>query len=80
MRSRISPSRRPLANAFGVAFLPAIASAKEGGEGGCSMKITEDVRKYAAEPGIAENEALVKGMADKSTEFARGGARVYTSV
>ena len=28
----------------------------------CSMKITEDVRKYAAEQGIAEEEALKKGM------------------
>jgi hypothetical protein len=26
----------------------------------CSMKITEDVRKYAAEQGIAEEEALKK--------------------
>ena len=28
----------------------------------CSMKITEDVRKYAAEQGIAENEALESGL------------------
>ena len=28
----------------------------------CSMKITEDVRKYAAEQRISENEALEKGL------------------
>ena len=32
----------------------------------CSMKITEDVRKYAAEQGITEAEAVEKGMAEKS--------------
>ncbi len=32
------------------------------------MKITEDVRKYAAE-GIAEEEALKNGMEEKSKEF-----------
>ena len=30
------------------------------------MKITEDVRRYAAEHGIAEEEALAKGMAEKA--------------
>ncbi len=40
------------------------------------MKITEDVRKYAAEQGVGEEEALAKGMADKSKEFARSGAEV----
>ncbi len=43
----------------------------------CSMKITEDVRKYAAEQGIAEEEALRKGMEEKSREFTAGGAEVY---
>ncbi len=43
----------------------------------CSMKITEDVRKYAAEQGIAEEEALRKGMKEKSEEFQRGGSEVY---
>ncbi len=32
----------------------------------CSMKITEDVRKYAAEQGLKEEEALKRGMEDKS--------------
>ena len=43
----------------------------------CSMKITEDVRKYAAEQGIAEAEALKKGMAEKSREFTEKGSEIY---
>jgi len=43
----------------------------------CSMKITEDVRKYAAEQGIAEEEALKRGMEEKSKEFVEKGAEVY---
>ncbi|HWX21932.1 MAG TPA: phosphomethylpyrimidine synthase ThiC [Candidatus Binatia bacterium] len=43
----------------------------------CSMKITEDVRKYAAEQGLAEQEALKKGMDEKSKEFIEQGAEVY---
>ena len=43
----------------------------------CSMKISEDVRQYAAEQGIAEEEALAKGMEEKSKEFAEAGAEVY---
>jgi phosphomethylpyrimidine synthase len=46
----------------------------------CSMKITEDVRKYAAEQGIAEEEALTKGMEAKSQEFVEKGAEVYAKV
>ena len=44
----------------------------------CSMKISEDVRKYAAEKGLAEEEALKAGMAEKSAEFAEKGAELYT--
>jgi phosphomethylpyrimidine synthase len=43
----------------------------------CSMKITEDVRKYAAEQGVSEEEALKKGMEAKSKEFVEKGAEVY---
>ena len=43
----------------------------------CSMKITEDVRKYAAEQAISEEEALKKGMEEKSKEFMEKGAEVY---
>ena len=45
----------------------------------CSMKITEDVRKYAAEQGLAEEEALKAGMEEKSREFVENGAEVYTT-
>jgi phosphomethylpyrimidine synthase len=44
----------------------------------CSMKITEDVRKYAEEQGIAEADALKKGMEEKSKEFVEKGAEVYS--
>ncbi|TDU63167.1 phosphomethylpyrimidine synthase [Prosthecobacter fusiformis] len=43
----------------------------------CSMKITEDVRKYAAELQISEDEALAKGMEEKSKEFVQSGGEVY---
>ena len=46
----------------------------------CSMKITEDVRKYAAEQGVTEQEALQKGMEEKSREFQEKGAEVYAKV
>jgi phosphomethylpyrimidine synthase len=44
----------------------------------CSMKITEDVRKYAAEKGYTEGEALQEGMREKSAEFTNQGAEVYS--
>jgi hypothetical protein len=40
------------------------------------MKVTEDVRKYAAEQAISEDEALKKGMEEKSKEFVSQGAEV----
>jgi phosphomethylpyrimidine synthase len=45
----------------------------------CSMKISEDVRKYAAEQGVSENDALKAGMEQKSREFKESGAEVYTT-
>jgi phosphomethylpyrimidine synthase len=44
----------------------------------CSMKITEDVRKYAAEQGMTGEEAIRKGMEEKSREFVEKGAEVYS--
>lgn len=44
----------------------------------CSMKITENVRKYAAEQGVADEEALQLGIEQKSEEFASTGARLYS--
>ncbi len=47
----------------------------------CSMKITEDVRKYAAEQGvIVPEQALVRGMKEKSAEFVASGAEIYRKV
>ncbi|MDD4977874.1 MAG: phosphomethylpyrimidine synthase ThiC [Gallionella sp.] len=43
----------------------------------CSMKISQDVREFAAKEGIAESEALAKGMEVKSIEFVKQGAQVY---
>ncbi len=43
----------------------------------CSMKITQDVRDYAAEHGLDEKAALTEGMAEKAAEFRQAGAEVY---
>ncbi|HEY5884592.1 MAG TPA: phosphomethylpyrimidine synthase ThiC [Pyrinomonadaceae bacterium] len=43
----------------------------------CSMKITQDVREYAATHGLKEEEALARGMEEKSREFVEKGADVY---
>ena len=43
----------------------------------CSRKITEDVRKYAAEEGTTEDEAITRGLEQKATEFNEAGAQIY---
>ncbi len=44
----------------------------------CSMKITQDVRDYAADKGIGdETKALELGMAEKAKEFREQGGEVY---
>jgi phosphomethylpyrimidine synthase len=43
----------------------------------CSMKITEDVRKYAAEHGMSDDDALTQGMDEKSREFTEKGNEIY---
>ncbi len=43
----------------------------------CSMKITQDVRDYAAALGVPEVEALEKGMTEKAAEFVASGAEIY---
>jgi phosphomethylpyrimidine synthase len=43
----------------------------------CSMKITQDVREYAASQGVTEEEALRKGMEAKSAEFVQQGGELY---
>jgi phosphomethylpyrimidine synthase len=46
----------------------------------CSMKITRDVRQYAAEHGLDDADALAEGMREKSAEFASRGAHIYLPV
>jgi len=46
----------------------------------CSMKITQDVRDYAAQKGIAEQDALVAGMEEKAEEFKKRGSKIYHEV
>ncbi len=43
----------------------------------CSMKITEDVRRYAQEKGVTTEQAIQSGMKEKSREFAEAGGEVY---
>ena len=46
----------------------------------CSMKITQEVRDFAAAQGIDETSALKKGMEAKAVEFVKSGAEVYRKV
>jgi len=41
------------------------------------MRITEDVRRYAAEKGIDEAAAIERGLQEKAKEFQKAGAESY---
>jgi phosphomethylpyrimidine synthase len=43
------------------------------------MRITEDVRRYAAQQGVSEEDAIRRGLEQKATEFAKAGD-VYQKV
>ena len=43
----------------------------------CSMKITQDIRKYAQEHGLSETDAVQKGLDSKAREFAEKGKEIY---
>ncbi|NYT22048.1 phosphomethylpyrimidine synthase ThiC [Alcaligenaceae bacterium] len=43
----------------------------------CSMKITQDVREYAAKQGLDNAAALSRGMEEKAIEFVESGGRLY---
>jgi phosphomethylpyrimidine synthase len=43
----------------------------------CSMKITQDVRDYAAQKGLEEEAALQAGMKEKAEEFKKSGSQIY---
>ncbi|WP_405178559.1 phosphomethylpyrimidine synthase ThiC [Nocardia sp. NBC_01377] len=46
----------------------------------CSMRISADVREYAAREGLTDVQAIEAGMAEKSAEFADAGKKVYLPV
>jgi phosphomethylpyrimidine synthase len=43
----------------------------------CSMKITEEVREYAAQQGLEAEKALAEGLKEKAEEFRETGAEIY---
>jgi phosphomethylpyrimidine synthase len=44
----------------------------------CSMKITQEVREYAAQQGVAaETMVLAQGLREKAEEFRKGGGEIY---
>jgi phosphomethylpyrimidine synthase len=43
----------------------------------CSMKITQEVRDFAASQGVSDQDALKKGMEVKAVEFVKSGAEIY---
>ncbi len=43
----------------------------------CSMKITQDVREYAAKHGLSDEEAVGKGLKEKAKEFTESGGEIY---
>ncbi len=46
----------------------------------CSMKISQDVRDYAAKQGIGDIKVAVEeGMAEKSAQFKKIGAEIYSN-
>ena len=46
----------------------------------CSMKITQDVREYAAKLNVKPDDALKAGMAEKSIQFRFGGSKIYRKI
>jgi phosphomethylpyrimidine synthase len=45
----------------------------------CSMKLTQDVRDYAARHGLEAEQALAVGMEEKAAEFRERGGEVYVA-
>ena len=43
----------------------------------CSMKITQEVRRFAEEKGVDETAALEEGMKEKAEAFKQAGAEIY---
>ena len=45
----------------------------------CSMKISDDVRRFARERGVGVERAVEEGMNEKAEEFRRGGGELYVA-
>ncbi len=77
-----SPSPRETARAYHDETLPAEGAkiahfCSMCGPKFCSMRITEDVRTYAAAHAVSPETALEMGMKEKSVEFVERGGDVY---
>ncbi len=46
----------------------------------CSMRISQDVRRYAQERGLDDAEALEAGMREKAAEYNEQGRRIYLPI
>jgi phosphomethylpyrimidine synthase len=49
------------------------------GPGFCSMRISDDVRKYAAEHHAERQEAILVGLEEKAREFREAGGEIYVT-
>jgi phosphomethylpyrimidine synthase len=43
----------------------------------CSMRITQDIREYAKQNGLGDEQAIEKGLQEKSAEFKEAGSAIY---
>jgi phosphomethylpyrimidine synthase len=46
----------------------------------CSMKITQEVREFAAAKGVADEQGIAAGMRAKADEFKRAGGEFYIPI
>jgi phosphomethylpyrimidine synthase len=46
----------------------------------CAMKITQEVREYARQKGIAEEQALTAGLEEMKGEFRKRGSEIYQRI
>jgi phosphomethylpyrimidine synthase len=46
----------------------------------CSMKISQEVREYAKEKGVTDEQALNDGMESMSQEFKKAGGEIYIPI
>ena len=46
----------------------------------CSMKITQEVREYAKNLGVTDEQALSEGMQSMSETFKKAGSEIYIPI